>query len=729
MLTDDPERAAEIAAELDRANSRAARDRARGRVDAAEARAARAARASCATPRRWCSPGEGWHPGVVGIVASRLAERHWRPTVLLSLRRRRARPRLGAQHPRLRPARGLDACSEHLTRFGGHRAAAGLELERRTARRLPRGLRRPRRRARSTPSELVRTERVDALVGVGATASASSSPSELERLGPFGAGQPRRRGCSSPPPGCATCGRWGRASTPASASRAAPAGRSGSPSGVNGALARREDEPVDLAVRLEVNRWNGAVAAAGGPARALSARRRRQADGEPRLHRLRLPDADGVVAALRGRAAAPPAAPRPPASPPAAAGPARERGRPPRALAVAALAELVSSGESVLAVCADASRRAELAAGAAGPAPLRGGAAAGRLRALRRRPRSTRRSAERPAAGLVLADWGALARRPEAARALRARGPGRSAAVRRSWRRLAALRPGGRLTCIWPGAQPERELRAAACSTRVGTAARAAGRSAGACARAGGGRGRASCASALRGRGRASRARPELAARCVRVLSELGAVRLGRRCSRARSLRVVSSEQTELERSRAFRACSARHEEGKRYLEAEHSREAPARRATAGTAMAPAPRADRGPHRGRRAGRAGARRAGRRDHPRAHRRAARAARRPVRGDRGARAPSSAEPIDREEIERAFAFACESHADQDAQVGRGLHHPPARRRPDLRRAAARHRDALRGAAARHGRGHERQPRRGPRASSATRSPSSSTASPS
>ena len=50
----------------------------------------------------------------------------------------------------------------------------------------------------------------------------------------------------------------------------------------------------------------------------------------------------------------------------------------------------------------------------------------------------------------------------------------------------------------------------------------------------------------------------------------------------------------------------------------------------------------------------------------------------------------------------------------AQVRRGLHHPPARRRPHLRRDAPRHRDAERGAAARHRRGHVGVDRRGPRA---------------
>ena len=66
-------------------------------------------------------------------------------------------------------------------------------------------------------------------------------------------------------------------------------------------------------------------------------------------------------------------------------------------------------------------------------------------------------------------------------------------------------------------------------------------------------------------------------------------------------------------------------------------------------------------------------------------------------------------VDRAAVERAFAFACERHADQRRAVRRGLHHPPGRGGEDLRRPAPRHRDPLRGAAPRHGRGHQRQPR--------------------
>lgn len=72
--------------------------------------------------------GKGWHPGVIGIVASRLVDRYCRPTVLIALHgdtgKGSARSIRGYHL-----YRGLQACSEHLTAFGGHEMAAGLSLD------------------------------------------------------------------------------------------------------------------------------------------------------------------------------------------------------------------------------------------------------------------------------------------------------------------------------------------------------------------------------------------------------------------------------------------------------------------------------------------------------------------------------------------------------------------------------------------------------------------------
>jgi single-stranded-DNA-specific exonuclease len=70
---------------------------------------------------------ERWHPGVIGIVASRMVEHYHRPTVLIALKD-------GAGKGSGRSIRGfhlfeaLRACAEHLEGFGGHECAAGLSI-------------------------------------------------------------------------------------------------------------------------------------------------------------------------------------------------------------------------------------------------------------------------------------------------------------------------------------------------------------------------------------------------------------------------------------------------------------------------------------------------------------------------------------------------------------------------------------------------------------------------
>ena len=70
---------------------------------------------------------EGWHPGVIGIVASRIVERYYRPTVIIA-------EEDGVGKGSCRSIRGfhmfeaLSSCKEHLLSFGGHAQAAGLSL-------------------------------------------------------------------------------------------------------------------------------------------------------------------------------------------------------------------------------------------------------------------------------------------------------------------------------------------------------------------------------------------------------------------------------------------------------------------------------------------------------------------------------------------------------------------------------------------------------------------------
>jgi single-stranded-DNA-specific exonuclease len=71
-----------------------------------------------------------WHAGVIGIVASRVAEYFERPTVMISLSRP-DEPGQGScrSYAGFDLHSGLKACREHLVTFGGHKVAAGLKVE------------------------------------------------------------------------------------------------------------------------------------------------------------------------------------------------------------------------------------------------------------------------------------------------------------------------------------------------------------------------------------------------------------------------------------------------------------------------------------------------------------------------------------------------------------------------------------------------------------------------
>lgn len=72
---------------------------------------------------------DDWHPGVIGIVASKIAEEFWRPTVLIAMDgeegKGSARSIAG-----FHLYEGLQECGDHLLGFGGHKYAAGLKISR-----------------------------------------------------------------------------------------------------------------------------------------------------------------------------------------------------------------------------------------------------------------------------------------------------------------------------------------------------------------------------------------------------------------------------------------------------------------------------------------------------------------------------------------------------------------------------------------------------------------------
>lgn len=73
----------------------------------------------------------GWHAGVIGIVAGRLAEKHHRPVVLISWDKAGVQPGIGSARsiPGFNLHEALADCDEYLLTHGGHAAAAGLRIE------------------------------------------------------------------------------------------------------------------------------------------------------------------------------------------------------------------------------------------------------------------------------------------------------------------------------------------------------------------------------------------------------------------------------------------------------------------------------------------------------------------------------------------------------------------------------------------------------------------------
>lgn len=131
--------------------------------------------------------GEGWHRGVIGIVAAKLAERFFKPVVVLSVEGDVA---YGSARsiPGFDLLAALETCADLFVRFGGHRQAAGLMLE--TVRV---GALRGRLCAYAdsvlTPHDLVPRLRIDAPLPLKAITPAVAEG--VAALAPFGLGNPR----------------------------------------------------------------------------------------------------------------------------------------------------------------------------------------------------------------------------------------------------------------------------------------------------------------------------------------------------------------------------------------------------------------------------------------------------------------------------------------------------------------------------------------------------------
>jgi single-stranded-DNA-specific exonuclease len=204
--------------------------------------------------RGYVVAGEGWHEGVIGIVASRLVERYNRPVVMIAGTDGDWKGS-GRSVPAFDLHAGLGACATHLERFGGHRAAAGLTIAGDRVETFAVAFAAHADQA-LTEDDLRPVTRVDAIVP-GSKLNLDLC-AELGRLAPFGLGNPGVLllvdGCELADLSTVGDGKHLRF-------RVRQRGRdSGSAIafGMGGQLDRfRREGRYDVAFRLQENQWNG----------------------------------------------------------------------------------------------------------------------------------------------------------------------------------------------------------------------------------------------------------------------------------------------------------------------------------------------------------------------------------------------------------------------------------------------------------------------------------------
>jgi single-stranded-DNA-specific exonuclease len=186
LLTDDAGEAKRLAEEMEAENhTRQAVDRAM--LDEALALLDRSYDAASDFGVVLSAP--GWHPGVIGIVASRVVEQIHRPVILISEDPETGRGRGSARSiPAFDLFAGVHACAQLLERYGGHRQAAGLDIRLERIGEL-RAQFNAHARSMLQPADLMPEVRVDVEVSLHEMTSALCRL--MRHCGPFGIGNPQ----------------------------------------------------------------------------------------------------------------------------------------------------------------------------------------------------------------------------------------------------------------------------------------------------------------------------------------------------------------------------------------------------------------------------------------------------------------------------------------------------------------------------------------------------------
>src|SRR5713101_1609752 len=181
LLSEDLAEARELAEQLDRAN--AERQHLQARIADEAVRKAQ----ELGDRRALVVSSPGWHVGVVGIVASRLVERFHRPALVLCEDEGGTAKGSGRSIEGFHLYDALARCAAHLTRFGGHRHAAGVTLPTSAVLKLADALETV-ARERLLPEQLEPRLRIDSTLRPEEIGRGLAE--QLRRLAPFGAGNP-----------------------------------------------------------------------------------------------------------------------------------------------------------------------------------------------------------------------------------------------------------------------------------------------------------------------------------------------------------------------------------------------------------------------------------------------------------------------------------------------------------------------------------------------------------
>ena len=130
---------------------------------------------------------QGWHPGVIGIVASKIADRFYRPTILISLDGKLGKGS-GRSIERFHLFEYLFRCRDVLSGFGGHESACGITIEKD---RVSEFRDRINEEASRDVDESVFSPRLDIDMDVPLNMLSEDVINEIETLSPFGPDNPR----------------------------------------------------------------------------------------------------------------------------------------------------------------------------------------------------------------------------------------------------------------------------------------------------------------------------------------------------------------------------------------------------------------------------------------------------------------------------------------------------------------------------------------------------------